>query len=229
MALILNIETATEVCSVALALDGECVELMETHAGKSHAEKLTFFIEEVLKNTAIDMQTIDAIAVSKGPGSYTGLRIGVSAAKGLCYALGKPLIVVNTLQAMAYGMVQGEDGESLLCPMIDARRMEVYCAFYNRNNEEVRSTAAEIITEDSFRGILDTKKVLFFGNGSAKCKPMLQAHPHVAFKDDFYPSARYMTTLSERAYSEKYFEDLAYFEPFYLKDFIPGGVSAKIL
>ncbi len=224
MALILNIETATTVCSVSLAKDGKLLSLKEQNGDYSHAENLTLFIEDVLKQAQIKLSKVDAIAVSKGPGSYTGLRIGVSTAKGLCYSLDKPLIAINTLQQMALSQQPATNNQQpvLLCPMLDARRMEVYCAVYDLNGKEVKETSAEIIDEHSFADILKTNKVIFFGDGSAKCKEIVSKNSNAIFIDDVVPSAKNMIELSEQAYNAKQFEDVAYFEPFYLKDFVAG-------
>jgi tRNA threonylcarbamoyladenosine biosynthesis protein TsaB len=171
--------------------------------------------------------------VSKGPGSYTGLRIGVSTAKGLCYSLDKPLISVNTLQAMAWGMStlysQTPDcvKDILFCPMIDARRMEVYVAFYNQNNEEIRATSADIIDEYSYTDILAKQQVIFGGNGSDKCRDILDSYPHASFLNNFQPSAKYMISLAEDRFKKSEFEHTAYFEPFYLKDFVAGKPKVK--
>lgn len=226
MALILNIETATTVCSVSLAKDGKLLSLKEQNGDYSHAENLTVFIEAVLKQAKINISEIDAIAVSKGPGSYTGLRIGVSTAKGLCYSLEKPLIAVDTLKYMAIAVSQQQttnnQQQSFFCPMLDARRMEVYCAMYDSSGNEKRATAAEIIDEHSFSDILKTNKIIFFGDGSAKCKETFSKNSNAVFIDDVVPSAKDMIALSEKAFSENQFEDVAYFEPYYLKDFVAG-------
>ncbi len=229
MALILNIETATTVCSVSLAKDGELLALKEINGDYSHAENLTVFIEDVFKQANLKLQEVDAIAVSKGPGSYTGLRIGVSTAKGLCYSLNKPLIAIDTLQHMVAStnsnsrfMIAGASQlKVLFCPMLDARRMEVYCAIYS-GDVCVRKTSAEIIDENSFADFLKENIVLFFGDGAAKCKGALSSNKNALFVDDIFPSAKNMITLSEKAYNNKQFEDVAYFEPFYLKDFLIG-------
>ena len=235
MSLILNIETATGVCSVALAKDGQLVGLRESNTKNSHSSVLTIFIDEVVTASGFSMSEIDAIAVSEGPGSYTGLRIGVATAKGLCYALDIPLIGVNTLQAMALGMAlpttasPKREGEisTLYCPMIDARRMEVYCAIYDEKGKEIREIRAEIIDENSFMEYLAKNKVVFAGDGALKCRPLLDKHPNVQFLADFQASAKFMIPLSEEKYSSKKFEDLAYFEPYYLKDFIAGKPRVK--
>jgi tRNA threonylcarbamoyladenosine biosynthesis protein TsaB len=229
MGLILCLETATTVCSVALSKDGKLLAVREVNQGYTHSENLTIFSGQVLAEAGHRFEELDAIAVSKGPGSYTGLRIGVSAAKGFCFALDKPLIAVNTLRAMAYGVGQsmdlkGETSDSgiLLCPMIDARRMEVYCAFYDLGNNEMRPTKAEIITGDSFPDILKDNKVAFFGDGAAKCKEAL-AHPNAIFIENAFPSAEFLVPLAEEKFTKGEFEDVAYFEPYYLKDFVAGG------
>lgn len=235
MSLILNIETATGVCSVALAKDGQLLGLKESNTKNSHVSVLTLFMDEVIKTAGIVLSDLDAIAVSKGPGSYTGLRIGVAAAKGLCYALEKPLIGVSTLRAMAIGMPHPpapspiREGESsvLYCPMIDARRMEVYCAIFDEKGKEIRETRAEIMDENSFMEYLGKNRIVFAGDGALKCHPLFDKHPNAVFFEDFQASARFMISLSEEKFSQKNFEDLAYFEPYYLKDFIAGKPSVK--
>jgi len=220
MALILLIETATKSCSVSLSSENKIIACKEeVNKQYSHAEKLTVFITELFKTQDFSIKDLDAIAVSKGPGSYTGLRIGVSTAKGLCYALDIPLISVSTLKAMAFRMAQKEDSD-LYCPMIDARRMEVYNAFYNSTNKEIRGIQADIIEADSYQKELD-KKVLFFGDGAQKCKQIIQ-HPNAKFLDDIFPSSKDMLEIANEKFSENFFEDVAYFEPFYLKDFVTG-------
>ena len=222
MPLILNIETSTNVCSVALCDDGEIISKRENNEGKSHASLLTVFIDEILKEVSVDIKKLDAIAVSKGPGSYTGLRIGVSVAKGLCYGADLKLISINTLQGMASGAILKYpelEENTLLCPMIDARRMEVYSALFDSKGGFAREVKAEIIDENSFSEELDKQNILFFGDGSEKITNIIK-HPNAKFIADFAPSAEYMTELSEKAFSENKFEDVAYFEPFYLKDFV---------
>lgn len=220
MALILLIETATKSCSVSLSSENKIITCKEkVNEQYSHAEDLNIFIESLFKNTDFSINDLEAIAVSKGPGSYTGLRIGVSTAKGLCYALNIPLISVSTLRAMAFGMIQKEKSD-LYCPMIDARRMEVYNTFYNKENKEIRGVRADIIKAYSYQKELD-KKVLFFGNGAEKCKQMIQ-HPNARFIDGFFPSSKDMLEIANKKFAEKIFEDVAYFEPFYLKDFVAG-------
>jgi len=220
MPLILLLETSTKSCSVALAKGNQIINLQEEVNKKySHAEKLNIFITNLFKNIEFTIGDLKAIAVSKGPGSYTGLRIGVSTAKGLCYALDIPLISVSTLKAMAFGMAQKEKSD-LYCPMIDARRMEVYNAFYNSTNKEIRGIQADIIEACSYQNELD-KKVLFFGDGAEKCKQMIQ-HPNARFIDGIFPSSKDMLEIANEKFTEKIFEDVVYFEPFYLKDFVAG-------
>ena len=228
MALILNIETSTMVCSVSISKEGKVLGTKESNEEKSHAKKLTIFIDELIKELNYTFDDIDAVAISKGPGSYTGLRIGVSTAKGLCYAKDIPLIAINTLQAMAYGIVSedkfknqvGDDVENiLLVPMIDARRMEVYSAFFNFKGEFKREVKAEIIDEKSYQETLSKQKMIFFGNGSEKIHDVIK-HENAIFIEDINPSAKDMAKLSETAFNNNDFEDVAYFEPFYLKDFV---------
>ena len=288
MSLILSIETSTKVCSVALHEQGILVARNEIIAEKSHGEILTVLTKNIISGNGFNFNQIDAIAISKGPGSYTGLRIGTSTAKGLCYALEKPLIAINTLQAMAYGLNQqfvkatiqqlqfpisnlksdpeysgrnskserrnpkdeirnlkseirnpkGEirkakseirkakserrnpKSEILICPMLDARRMEVFYAMFNTSNEFIKDTSAEIIDEFSFKDVLSASKVIFFGDGMDKCRPILSKHENAIFIDDIFPSAKNIGYLATNRYKENDFEDVAYFEPFYLKDFV---------
>ncbi|EPR72781.1 TsaB protein, required for threonylcarbamoyladenosine (t(6)A) formation in tRNA [Winogradskyella psychrotolerans RS-3] len=217
MALVLNIETATTNCSVSLSKDGETLVLKEDNSlGFSHAETLHIFIDEIFKISKIKPSEIDAVAVSKGPGSYTGLRIGVSSAKGLCFALNKPLIAISTLESLAH-QVTIEDG--FIVPMLDARRMEVYSAIYNANLELHREIKAEILTEESFSTLLKDHKVYFVGNGVEKTKSLIQ-HPNAVFIDGKLPSANEMGFLAENNHKKSDTEDVAYFEPYYLKDFV---------
>ena len=232
MANILCIETATIACSVALTINGEVLSKKETTEKNAHSAKLTLFIDGVLKENNIDYTDLDAIAISKGPGSYTGLRIGVSTAKGLCYALDLPLISINTLQSLAYGMlgfqVKGkiEGKEIVFCPMIDARRMEVYAALYNSGLEEIRETKAEIIEKASYSEFLKQSQIVFFGDGAEKCKEAI-THPNAIFVDDILPSSVNMALPAYQKFVKKDFEDVAYFEPFYLKDFVAGIPRVK--
>jgi tRNA threonylcarbamoyladenosine biosynthesis protein TsaB len=213
---ILNIETATKNCSVALAKNGQtilCREIAEE--GYSHAEQLHVFIETTLQEAGIRFQDLKAVAVSQGPGSYTGLRIGVSAAKGLCFTLDIPLIKVDTLQVLAS---QAKVTEGLIIPMLDARRMEVYSAIFNSKLEKQREVQAEVITENSFETILET--VHFVGDCADKCQPVLVKSNFVFLEEVKYPSAKEMSPLSFSKFQNSEFEDVAYFEPYYLKDFM---------
>lgn len=226
MSTILQIETATTSCSVALARDGKLVDFKQINARNIHAEVITLYIDELLKNQSLGYSDLDAIAVSSGPGSYTGLRIGVSTAKGLCFALDKPLIAIETLEAMAYGVITAggfkPDTNLLLCPMIDARRMEVYTALFDTAGNRTRETAADIIDEQSFSSYLENHKILFFGDGAEKCKDTLGSNPNALFLDDFANSAIHLTSKATQKFALAQFEDVAYYEPFYLKDFIAG-------
>lgn len=214
---ILNIETATKNCSVSLAKDGEIVAFKELNEeGFSHAEKLHGFISDVLAEASITFSDLKAVAVSKGPGSYTGLRIGVSAAKGLCFALDIPLISVNTLTSLAHSI---SITEGYKIPMLDARRMEVYSAVFDENNKLIEDVSATIISEDSFKEFLEKNAVYFFGDGADKCKELL-THKNAKFIDNKFPSAKEMGTLSYLKYKKSDIENVAYFEPFYLKDFV---------
>ncbi len=226
MAEVLIIESSTEVCSVALSDNGKLIDLKEDKNGQNHARLLTVFVGEILKRNHISPSGIEAVAVSKGPGSYTGLRIGVSVAKGFCYANQLPLIAVSTLEAMTreviknagkYFPVSGK--QRLFCPMMDARRMEVYTCLFDENGRKVEPVSARIITNTTFESELRDYNIVFFGNGAMKCKTMIDS-PNAVFLDHVYASASFMCELAREAYIEKQFEDLAYFEPFYLKDFI---------
>jgi len=227
MALILNIETATPVLSLALSRDGEIIASRHNDTQNRHAELITVLIDEMMHTAKCVYDDLDAIAVSMGPGSYTGLRIGVSTAKGICYAKDIPLIAISTLQAMALGMAREiQQNDALYCPMIDARRMEVYDAFYDTDSREVREVEATIVDEDTYAEKLKDQLVVFGGNGAAKCKELIKAD-NAVFIDDFEPSAEFIATLAEKAFEEKTFEDVAYFEPFYLKVFKAGKPRVK--
>lgn len=241
MALILNIETATETCSVALALDGKAISCVEVTETKAHAAKLTIFIEEVVLNSGYSYNQLDAIAVSKGPGSYTGLRIGVSTAKGLCFALDKPLLAVNSLESFATHfkesflpafVMQHPDidlNKLLLCPMLDARRMEVYTALYNLNIENVEPTKAYILSDHSFSTFLNDAPVIFFGNGATKWHDIAHTFTNAWFENTSSLSALGMIKKAEQLFNLKKFEDLAYFEPYYLKDFVTTQPRQKVV
>lgn len=221
MALILCIESATKNCSVALFTDGKLISKKEeVSLNYSHAEQLNVFIVEVLSSANISMQQLDVIAVSKGPGSYTGLRIGVSTAKGLCYSLGVPLIAIDTLQSMAFAMAQKNNDAALFCPMIDARRMEVFAAIFDNNSIEVRGVQADIVNEHTYAEFSESK-ILFFGDGAMKCKGVIN-NKKAKFIEGVFPSAINMGKLAFDKFSNNDFEDVAYFEPFYLKDFVAG-------
>ena len=235
MALILHIETATDVCSVALSNENGLIDIRESTEGRSHASILTVFIDELLKKNTFVVPQLQAIAVSMGPGSYTGLRIGVSVAKGLCYGGDIPLIALPTLQSMVFGYLRQQkekpgmtSGDACYCPMLDARRLEVYTALFNCQGEFASETKAEIINEHSFEDILANQTVYFFGNGSDKCSGII-THPNARFIPGLNPSAQDMITLSQKLYKKKEFKDVAYFEPFYLKDFVATTPKNKVL
>ena len=216
MTYILNLETATKNCSVSISQNGKtilCKEIAES--GYSHAERLHVFIEECLKESNITFKDLSAIAVSQGPGSYTGLRIGVSTAKGLCFALDLPLIAIDTLQVLASQLTITE---GVIIPMIDARRMEVYSAIYNSDYEKTREVQAEILTENSFEEIAET--IHFVGDCSEKAKTVLTNSNFIFHEEIVYPSANEMSELSFKKFQDSNFEDVAYFEPYYLKDFM---------
>lgn len=216
MAYILNIETATKNCSVSLAFNGKTIAYREiAEEGYSHAERLHVFIEEIISEGAIHLSELSAVAVSQGPGSYTGLRIGVSAAKGLCFSLGIPLFAIDTLQVIA---LQATVSDGVIIPMLDARRMEVYSAIFSLNFQKKREVRAEIITEDSFKDIKEN--IYFIGDCAQKCKVVLAQSNHIFLENIIYPSAREMSTLSFEKFINNDTVDVAYFEPFYLKDFL---------
>ena len=222
MATILHIETSTEVCSVAVSQDGLCVFEREDREGPNHAVKSGVFIDEALSYIDSQLLTLDAVAVSGGPGSYTGLRIGVSTAKGVCFGRDARLISVPTLEVLCVPVLLREkvkEDDALLCPMLDARRMEVYAALFDRSLREVRPTQADIVDGDTYKAFLDERPVYFFGNGAAKCVEVID-HPNAHFIEGVEPLARWMFPLAERRFFTEKFEDVAYFEPFYLKDFV---------
>ncbi len=232
MAKILNIETSTRVCSVAVAIDGEIISLHETNVQNSHSEQITLLSNQAIKESNISFSDLDAVSVSKGPGSYTGLRIGVSTAKGFCYGLDIPLISVNTLLAMAYGIKQKKDKSdisenTLFCPMIDARRMEVYTALFNESLDEIKSTSALIIDNDSFKDYLDNHKLIIAGDGADKCKDTFGNSENVILIENFLNSSSFLCNISEQKFRDGEFEDTAYFEPYYLKDFVAGIPKVK--
>ena len=218
MSKILNIETSTTVCSVSISENGTCKCFRENFNGNNHSELIGVFVQEVLAEAGLKPQDLDAVALSIGPGSYTGLRIGTSFAKGLCYGTDIPLITIPTLKIIAQNAKEkyNIEDDALLCPMIDARRMEVYCCVYDSKLNEVHATEPQIIDENSFADILKDKKVYFFGNGAAKCKQYITSE-NAIFLDEVYPLATSMIALSEEAFAKNDFADVAYFEPFYLK------------
>lgn len=234
MALILSIETGTDICSVGLARDGELLSLRESDEGRDHAKKVALFVDELLSQTGIAPEELDAVAVGMGPGSYTGLRIGVSFAKGLCYGLQIPLIAVGSLDALVE--VAKEDNEAgildveswekaILCPMVDARRMEVYTQIFASDGTPLSEVSAEIVTEESFSQWREKGEFVIFGNGAAKCQEVLKDAKYI----EVVPSARGLVRLAEQRFSEGKVEDIVYFEPFYLKDFVVIPSKKKLL
>lgn len=234
---ILHIETTTKACSVGLSNSGSMLALVESVDREySHSSKLTVFIEEVLHNAGIKPADVDAVAVSRGPGSYTGLRIGVSAAKGFCYALDIPLIAIDTMRSLSIlaschiaskpGMVPPAAIEALFCPMIDARRMEVYYSLFKHNMTPLQETKAEVIDQQTFDTLLRDNKIFFFGDGAPKCQSLIKTC-NAMFIDGIWPSARGMVQEAENKYESGDFADLAYFEPLYLKDFVAGKPKVK--
>ena len=234
MALILCIETGTDICSVGLSRDGELVSLRESDEGRDHAKRVGVFVDELLRETGIAPDELDAIAVGMGPGSYTGLRIGVSFAKGMCYGLQIPLVAVGSLDALAEVAIEDNEAgildvkdwnDAVLCPMVDARRMEVYTRLFNAAGEPLSEVSAEIVTEQSFAEWRKDRQLVIFGNGAAKCREILPDATYV----NITPSARGLARLAERRLQEGKTEDIAYFEPFYLKDFIVIPSKKKLL
>jgi tRNA threonylcarbamoyladenosine biosynthesis protein TsaB len=228
MATILSIETSTPVSSVAIHRQGGLLASQCIHKGQSHAENLLPSIHQLLQICKIGMRELDAIAVSQGPGSYTGLRIGTSTAKGFCFGTGARLIAINSLKAMAYGVRKYFDEDSLLCPMLDARRMEVYCMMLKQDLTVVEQTQARIIDENAFQEYLTRGKVVFFGDGAMKCKKLL-AHSNALFIEAVSPSAVQIGAMAGISYKNEQFENVEYFEPLYLKDFIAKKPSRKNL
>ncbi len=224
---ILHIETATRVCSCSLSINGEVVFNKESHVEQSHAKLLGVFTEETIKYACHNNMQVHAISVSSGPGSYTGLRIGVSEAKGLAFGLDAKLIAIPTLKLLASLACKQVDNDVLLCPMIDARRMEVYTSVFDSSLNIIEPTTAKIIDEKSFLNLLEEHKVAFFGDGAFKCKDLI-THPNAIFLPDVHPLASGMAQLSFAAYNASDFEDVAYFEPFYLKDFVATKPRNKV-
>ena len=229
--MILCLETATPVCSVALNESCCTIALRESAKQNAHSEKITNFVREVMETACIGYHQLDAVAVSQGPGSYTGLRIGVSTAKGICYAADLPLMAIDTLEAMAYGMkakLGNQIAENdLLIPMIDARRMEVYASVFDANLQKIEDTAALIIDENSFAELRKGHHLWLFGDGAPKLKQLFENQQNITIIDGFKPSAAFMLPLADKALREQRFVDVAYFEPFYLKDFIAGKPHVK--
>lgn len=227
MALILSLETATSVCSVAIHEKGILKGSNTFYLEKSHSSLLVPMIDSLIERCGYEKKGLDAIAVSEGPGSYTGLRIGVSTAKGYCYALEIPLIAVNTLYGLSSQVAKFINKGKMLCPMIDARRMEVYTCLFDHHLEVVKSTHPLVVEEDSFEDQLDKGEILFFGNGADKCKSIIK-HPNAIFIDDLEPSADHIGYLAYQKFIKSAFEDVAYFEPFYLKEFRATTPRARI-
>lgn len=234
MSLILCIETGTDICSVGIARDGELVSLRESAEGRDHAKHVGVFVDELLRETGIAPDELDAVAVGMGPGSYTGLRIGVSFAKGLCYGLQIPLVAIGSLDALAEVAIEDNEAgildieawdEALLCPMVDARRMEVYTRLYNAKGEPQSDVKAEIIDANSFADVRKERLLIIFGNGAAKCREVLSDATYI----NVAPSARGLARLAEQRLQAGQTEDIAYFEPFYLKDFVVIPSKKKLL
>lgn len=219
--LLLSIDTSTRGCSVAVHADSTLLASYDLTTDKSSSSMLTTLIKSAVEHSGYFLKDLDAVAVAKGPGSYTGLRVGVSTAKGLCYALDKPLIAINTLEAMSLQVIPFFQGNALFCPMIDARRMEVYASVFDADNNIVQSTEAVIINENSFASLLNDHKIVFFGDGAAKCKAVFSTNDHAIFLNkEITPSAQTVGQLSLKSFVNNQFEDLASFEPYYLKDFM---------
>lgn len=234
MSLILCIETGTDICSVGLSRDGELISLRESDEGRDHARNVALFVDELLRENDIAAEELSAVAVGMGPGSYTGLRIGVSFAKGLCYGLQIPLVAVGSLDSMV--QVAREDHEAgiidvdnwndaVLCPMVDARRMEVYTQMFDTQGQPLNEVKAEIVTEESFKEWRNERQLVIFGNGAAKCREVLNDATYI----NVTPSARGLAALAHQRLEAGQTEDIAYFEPFYLKDFIIIPSKKKLL
>nr|WP_321453650.1 tRNA (adenosine(37)-N6)-threonylcarbamoyltransferase complex dimerization subunit type 1 TsaB [uncultured Carboxylicivirga sp.] len=233
MARILSIETSTGVCSVAYSVDGKVVDSKELFEANSHAAHLTVLIDQLLSENNLTASTdLDAVAVSSGPGSYTGLRIGVSTAKGICFAADLPLIAIDSLHIMSYPVINKEWKKQstpyLFCPLMDARRMEVYTALFDSEMNLKEKISAKIIDEDTFAPLLTNNTVVFYGNGAQKCKEVIN-HSNAIFIDDAHPLAKNLAPMAEEHFNQNKFEDVAYFEPFYLKDFVATTPKKKVL
>lgn len=234
MSLILCIETGTDICSVGIARDGELVSLRESAQGRDHAKHVGVFVDELLSETGVMPDELDAVAVGMGPGSYTGLRICVSFAKGLCYGLQIPLVAVGSLDALAEVAIEDNEAgilnveawdDAVLCPMVDARRMEVYTRLYSAKGEPLSAVTAEVVDENTFADVRRERELVIFGNGAAKCREVLKGATYV----DVAPSARGLARLAEQRLQAGQIEDIAYFEPFYLKDFVVIPSKKKLL
>jgi tRNA threonylcarbamoyladenosine biosynthesis protein TsaB len=220
MAIILSIDTSTTVCSVALHKEEKLLAKTTLFSDYTHSSMLTTLVQNIMDTNNLPLSELHAIALSKGPGSYTGLRIGVSTAKGLCFGLDVPLIAINTLEAFALQVIPYYKGMGYLyCPMIDARRMEVYCSILDENLQILQQTEAKIINKDSFNEFLSNKKVIFFGDGASKCRAILDSQ-NAVFLENMYPDAAQIGQLAINKYLQNHFEDVSYFEPYYLKEFI---------
>jgi tRNA threonylcarbamoyladenosine biosynthesis protein TsaB len=219
MSLLLSLETSSTSCSAAIHDKGRLLAVSEIHEEHAHGAKLASLIKQVVEEGRVSLEQVAGICISSGPGSYTGLRIGTSTAKGLCYSLGIPLISVDSLSAMAFGAMKSHSEKALYCPMLDARRMEVYCAVFSSELEFVRPVQAKVIEAGAFRELMDEARVVFFGNGSAKCRHLLE-HPNAVFLENIIPSAREVGELGWRRFEQGIFEDLVHFEPIYLKEFL---------
>lgn len=232
--MVICLETATNLCSVALCDNAGIITLRESIESKSHASVLTVFIQEILKENGLKAGDLEAVAVSKGPGSYTGLRIGVSVAKGIAYGASIPLIGIETTLSMFRGISESRlinldaESNSLFCPMLDARRMEVYYAIYDSEGNKIKDISAEIINKDSFIKFPESQKIVFFGDGAKKCKEVINRE-NALFTDDFKMSSSYMHRPVFEAISNQRYEDVAYFEPLYLKDFITSSPRKNVL
>ena len=230
MSTILHIETSTEVCSVAVSEDSQVIFQQDDHSGPNHAERLGTMVDEALSFTDNHAIPFDAVAVSCGPGSYTGLRIGVSIAKGICYGRDLKLIAIPTLELLCVPVLLREipEEDALLCPMLDARRMEVYAGIYTRALKPVREIGADVVTAETYKSYLDEHPVYFFGNGAQKCMETIN-HPNAHLIEGIEPLAKWMQPLAERRYLNEQFEDVAYFVPYYLKDFIAKMPKKNII
>lgn len=226
MPVILSLETSTDVCSVALHDNHTLISQAEIHEPQSHAAQLALLVQQSIDQAGVVLKDIDAVAIASGPGSYTGLRIGTSTAKGLCYALDVPLITVGSLELLAFQGSAINSSNALLCPMIDARRMEVYCLVADPQLRILSPVEARVIDEASFSELLAADKVLFFGNGSGKCKEILR-HPNALFEDAVYPRASALGVLGAQKFAAGEFADLVHFKPFYLKEFVAKKARAK--